>query len=114
MFILNDPSRKNQLLPHSAMLSVDLTPYVMAYHRSASEYIAIRNALIHALDEFSGYTLWDNMIEHASIGLPLEMANEVLESSIHDIMHTQFVEIIKNSLDEAIKQYYMNGRSLTV
>ncbi|HBI22329.1 MAG TPA: hypothetical protein DDY37_07100 [Legionella sp.] len=114
MFILNDPTSKTQLLPNSAMLSVDLAPYVAAYHRSANDYIAIRNALIHALTEFSGYELWNKMIEHASIGLPLEKANEVLESSIHAVLQEQFVEVIKNSMDEAIKQHYMNGRSLTV
>ncbi|MCH9756251.1 MAG: hypothetical protein K0U37_03525 [Gammaproteobacteria bacterium] len=91
-----------------AKVSFDLGPYVNAYQqgRNSPQYQQIRAELFTQLTGVVGDLHWEDILNKATEGLEIEEAENIRNSPAAEMIDYSFVEILKNSLDEALAGYY--------
>ncbi len=89
-----------------ATITVDLKPYVQAYATNRKKYQKIRSDFEDKLSALSGDIHWINLLEAAVQNLPPEQREKIKNSRAVEILEFSFVEILKNSMDEALDGFY--------
>lgn len=101
-------------------ITLNLSPYINAYEKAHSpsvgdrhnhsiantEFNQLKNDMHEQLDGISGQMHWINALSLAIQDLEKTQQATIEASPAANMMENSFIEIIKNSMDEAVSNYY--------
>ncbi|MDF1677596.1 MAG: hypothetical protein P1U32_02745 [Legionellaceae bacterium] len=102
----------------------DLTKYVRAFDKkmsakgqaakaqAAHEFNEIFTGIHFSFEGLSGATYWERAFTIATQGLTPEQISATQASPAADMMENSFIELIKNSIGEAIERYYDSNKTI--
>ena len=100
-----------------ATLTVDLASYVEAHRehgRQSPEYQTIRNDLVNYTSVLLAGGLWMSIREALTEGLEEDEKNAIENTPANKMLENNFTEILKNSIDVALDDYYESGKEAHV
>jgi hypothetical protein len=110
--------------PGHVDIELNLAPYVTAYEKAYSpktpaharetamtEFNNLANNIYNRLDGMPGETHWFRAQDLATETSGTAQKKIIAASPASDIMANSFIEIIKNSMDEAVSRYYDSNKT---
>ncbi len=110
--------------PGLVELHFDLTKYVRAFDKemsakgeaakaqAAKEFNEIFASIHFSFEGLSGATYWERALTMATEGLTPDQISATKASPAADMMENSFIEIVKNSIGEAIERYYDSNKTI--
>ncbi len=110
--------------PGHVDIKLDLKDYVRAFDAkmsaegSATEAQAAKafnmefKKIYDSLDGLLGATIWMDVLDEATHALPEEQRHAIEKSPAATMMSESFLELLKNSVGEAIERYYDSGKEI--
>ncbi len=102
----------------SSALHLNLQPYIDSYKtEDKSDYHRVKSTLLEHISETNGGLIWNELLQCAidralTLGrLNPDEALLIQNSPLNTYMKENFIEIVKNVMDEAILGAFENGRS---
>ncbi len=93
---------------HPAMLKIDLNDYMSASKgraespEAARAFVEVRGELIKCVSTLHATNLWFHMLNEATQGMNEAEVQIIRASPVSQFMESDFVELVKNAIDEAI------------
>jgi len=95
-------------MPHTASLTIDLTPHIERYHAyirgdlTSREYNKSKLMFTEIIDHGNAQLTWEDLVTQATQDMHDDETKALLESAAHSFFNMEFDEIVKNSIDACL------------